>query len=101
MADQRVLQAQEWGRNKWRLRQYSLRIKGLPPTFASKDRRVRASLCEMLQHASKVPLLGAHTSDKCLCDHGRHSHAFIYVGNEEDGNVFIQDMANTKSTGYG
>ena len=24
---------------------------------------------------------------------------FIYVGNEEDGNVFIQDMANTKVDG--
>ena len=53
----------------------------------------------MLQHASKVPLLGAHTSNKCLCDHGRHSHAFIYVGNEEDGNVFIQDIAKTQING--
>ena len=97
MADQRVLQAQEWGRNKWRLRQYSLRIKGLPPTFASKGRRVRASLFEMLQRASTVPLLGAHTSDKCLCDHGRHSHAFIYVGNEEDGNVLMRSCKTLSS----
>ena len=61
MADQRVLQAQEWRRNKRQLRQYNLRIKGLPPNFASKDRRVRASLCEVLQHANTVPLLGAYT----------------------------------------
>ena len=99
MADERALQAQEWGRNKWRLRQYSLRIKGLPPTFASSDRKVRASLCELIQPANTVPLLGAYTSENCLCGKGRQPHAFIYVGNAEDGNVLIQDMANTKIDG--
>ena len=99
MADKRYLQAQEWRGNNRQLRQYSLRLKGLPPTFASNDPKVWVSLGEMIQRASTVPLLGVFATEACRGDRGRKSYAFIYVGNEEDGNVFIQDMANTKIDG--
>ena len=100
MADERYLQAREWERNKWRLRQYNLRLKGLPPTFASSDRKVRASLCEMIQRASTVPLLGVHTTENCLCGKGRYAHALIYVGMRRMATCSYKTWPTQKLTGY-
>ena len=68
MADERYRQAEEWRRNRWHLRQYSLRLKGLPPTFASKSTTVWASLHDMIQRASTVPVLGVYTTERCLAE---------------------------------
>ncbi len=53
-------------------------------------------LHDMLQSASAVPVLGVYATENCLASGGRHCYAFIYVGNEDDGNRFIQDMATTR-----
>jgi hypothetical protein len=75
---------------------YSLRLKGLPPTQTSKGYQVWRLLHDMLQRASAVPVLGVYATENCLASGGRHCYAFIYVGNEDDGNRFIQDMATTR-----
>jgi hypothetical protein len=78
------------------LLQYSLRLKGLPPTYTSKSYQVWKLLRDMLQSASAVPVLGVYATENCLASGGRHCDAFIYVGNEDNGNGFIQDMATTR-----
>ena len=78
------------------LRHYSLRLKGLPPTYAPKSYAVWTSLHNMLKRASAVPVLGVYTTENCLASGGRHCYAFIYVGSEDDGNRFIQDMPQTR-----
>ena len=76
MADKQNRQAEEWRHKRRNLRQYSLRLKGLPPTYASKSYAVRASLHDMLQRASAVPVLGVYTSENCLAAEGRYCYAF-------------------------
>ena len=78
------------------LLQYSLRLKGLPPTYTSKSYQVWRLLHDMPLSANAVPVLGVYATENCLASGGRHCYAFIYVGNEDDGNRFIHDMATTR-----
>jgi len=96
MADKRNRQAEAWRHKRRNLLQYSLRLKGLPPTYTSKSYQVWKLLHDMPQRASAVPVLGVYATENCLASGGRHCDAFIYVGNEDNGNGFIQDMATTR-----
>ena len=54
------------GTNGGNLIQYSLRLKGLPPTYTSKSYQVWRLLHDMLQRASAVPVLGVYAAENCL-----------------------------------
>ena len=43
---------------------YSLRVKSLPPVYATKNRRLRCSLKEMLQSCTKVQIESVRTTEK-------------------------------------
>jgi len=96
MSDEQNRQAEEWRHNRLHLRQYSLRLKGLPPTYASRLHEVRTSLHDMLQRANTVPVFGVCTTENSLTTDGRHPYAFVDVRSEGVGNRFIQDMATTR-----
>ena len=97
-------QEQEW--KMWEMKQnnklhrnYSLRVKGLPPTYASKSYCVRNTLQSMLLKTTAVPLQGVYVTENCLSSKAKHCYAFVYVMNEQDGEQFIHDLAQATLDG--
>ena len=78
---------------------YSVRVKNLPPVYATKSRRLSHRLKEMLQSCTKVQIESVRTTERALSPNKKHCYAFISVSSEDDGNKFITDMSMTTLDG--
>jgi hypothetical protein len=78
---------------------YSVRVKILPPVYATKSRRLSHSLKEMLQSCTEVHIESLRTTERALSPNKKHCYAFISVSSEDDGNKFIADMSMTALDG--
>ena len=71
----------------------------MPPVYATKNRRLRCSLKEMLQSCTTVLIESVRTIENALSPNREHCYAFISVSSEDDGNKFITDMSMTTLDG--
>ena len=80
--------------------EYSVQIRILPCAWAKRDHTRRANLLAMLQSHTTAVLHAAYTSERCTScpkpGQNKSCYAFINVGNEREGNKFIQDITQVQ-----
>ena len=79
-----VSQHNSRSRNKWEAKpdkqfyaDYSLRVKGLPPTYASKSYEVWTTLQNMILSSTAVVLNGIYATENCISSKARRSYALV------------------------
>ena len=77
---------------KKQYRNYSLRAKGLPLSYASKSHEIWANLQDMLQSQTTATIRGIYVTEETKSDRAHKCYACVYVDNEEEGSRFITDM---------
>ena len=68
-----------------------MRIKCLPPTYATKSREVYHNILAMLQSYATVQVCSAFVSENCLPSGAQRSYAFVSAYNYENGEHFKID----------
>jgi hypothetical protein len=91
-----VVTTADW---EWNYHDYNLTVTNLPPVYATKNRRLKCSLKEMLQSCTTVQIESVRTIENALSPNKEHCYAFISVSSEDDGNKFITDMSMTTLEG--